>query len=140
MTYSASLFTSSYRSAATGSFVRTFKGEKVDYDKHLLAEIQQVTAEGVVHALIKHLVRIFDPSSKLAVTCPPNKLDYIHDYFMKRGWTHLKKIPEEKLFTAFVGDEAVSDAVMPEKVPGMSMNMPGAFAAQFRCACPKCDR
>jgi hypothetical protein len=29
---------------------------------------------------------------------------------------------------------------LPEKVAGMSMFLPGAFAAQFRCSCPKCDR
>ncbi|KAL7526503.1 hypothetical protein ACHAXR_003322, partial [Thalassiosira sp. AJA248-18] len=129
------------RSAAMSSFVRTFKGEKMDYDRYLLSRISEVTADDVMHALITHLTRIFDPSSKLAITCPTNKLDDVHDYFTKRGWTNLKKVPEEKLFTAFAGDEdAEKPAPLPEKVPGMSMFLPGAFAAQFRCACPKCDR
>lgn len=133
---------SSKLSAALSSFVRTFKGEKMDYDQYLLSRISEVTPDNVMHALVTHLVPIFDPSSKLAITCPTNKLDDVHDYFTKRGWTNLKKVPEEKLFTAFVGDEDAEKpaAALPDKVPGMSMFLPGAFAAQFRCACPKCDR
>ncbi|KAL7545324.1 hypothetical protein ACHAWF_010434, partial [Thalassiosira exigua] len=132
---------SSKLSAATSSFVRTFKNEKMDYDKFLLSRIAEVSADDVMHAVIKHLVPIFDPSSKLAIACPVNKLNNIHDYFTKRGWTALKKVPEEKLFTAFADNDAdEKPAELPEKVPGMSMFLPGAFAAQFRCACPKCDR
>jgi len=133
---------SSKLSAAMSSFVRTFKGEKMDYDKYLLSRISEVTADGVMHALVTHLVPMFDPSSKLAITCPTNKLDDVHEYFTKRGWTNLKKVPEENLFTSFVGAEDVKKPAvdLPEKVPGMSMFLPGAFAAQFRCACPKCDR
>lgn len=138
---------SSKLSAATSSFVRTFKGEKMDYDRHLLSRILEVSPNDVMHALITHLVPIFDPSSKLAIACPTNKLDAVYEYFTKRGWTNLKKVPEEKLFSAFVGNtdegedtERESMSCLPEKVPGMSMFLPGAFAAQFRCACPKCDR
>lgn len=102
---------SSKLSAALSSFVRTFKGEKMDYDRHLLSRISEVSAEDVMHALIKHLVPIFDPSSKLAIACPTNKLDHVHDYFTKRGWTNLKKVPEDKLFTSFVGDEVSVEPV-----------------------------
>lgn len=114
----------------------------MDYDRYLLKKISEVSEEDVMHALITHLVPIFDANSKLAITCPTGKLDSIHEYFTKRGWSNLKKVPEEKLFTAFI-DEVESEkqsAPLPDKVPGMSMNIPGAFAAQFRCACPKCDR
>ena len=123
-------------------FVRTFKGEKMDYDRYLLSRLAEVTEDDVLCIIKNHLVPIFDPSSKLAITCPTNKLDYVHDYFTKRGWTNLKKVPEEKLFTAFVGDEDAEKPApaLPEKVPGMSMFLPGAFAAQFRCSCPRCDR
>ena len=117
----------------------------MNYDKHILSQIADVTANDAMHALVTHLVPIFNPSSTLAITCPTSKLDAVHEYFSKRGWTNLKKVPEEKLFSTFV-DEA--DAVegnedvasLPEKVPGMSMFLPGAFAAQFKCTCPKCDR
>lgn len=113
----------------------------MDYDKFILSGISEVTADDVKHALITYLVPIFDPSSKLAITCPANKLDHVHDYFTKRGWTNLKKVPEEDLFATFGSDEKEeTPAPLPEKVPGMSMFLPGAFAAQFRCACPKCDR
>eukprot|EP00970_Alexandrium_tamarense_P018703 scaffold13361_cov259-Alexandrium_tamarense.AAC.1 len=114
----------------------------MDYDKYLLSRISEVTKDDVIHAIVTHLVKIFDPRSKLAITCPTNKLDAIHEYFSKRGWTNLKKVPEEKLFTAFT-DDADADKtadMVPEKVAGMSMFLPGAFAAQFRCSCPKCDR
>jgi len=96
---------SSKLSAATSSFVRTFKGEKMDYDRHLLSSIAEVTAENVMHAVVTYLVPIFEPSSKLVIACPTNKLDSVHDYFTKRGWNNLKKVSEEKLFTAFVGGE-----------------------------------
>ena len=113
----------------------------MDYDRYLLGRISEVTSDDVMHALITHLVPIFDPSSKLAIACPTNKLDQVHEYFTKRGWANLKKVPEENLFTAFVDEESTTkSAPLPEKVPGMSMFLPGAFAAQFRCACPKCDR
>lgn len=113
----------------------------MDYDRYLLSRISEVTSSDVQHALITHLVRIFDPSSKLAIACPTNKLDQQHEYFTNRGWSNLKKVPEDKLFAAFVDtDDAEKHVLIPEKVPGMSMFLPGAFAAQFRCACPKCDR
>jgi len=130
---------SSKLTAATNQFVKTFKGEKMDYDKYLLSKIREVSEEDVVHVIIKHLVQIFDPSSKLAITCPTNKLDSLHDYFVKRGWKNLKKVKEEELFTAFVAEEKADEEVcLPDKVPGMSMFLPGAFAAQFKCACPRC--
>ena len=74
----------------------------MDYDKYLLSKIRGVTEQDVVHVIVKHLVRIFDPRSKLAIACPTNKLDSIHDYFVKRGWKNLKKVKEENLFSAFV--------------------------------------
>ena len=77
----------------------------MDYDRHLLSRIQEVKAEDVMHALITHLVPIFDPQSKLAIACPANKLDQVHEFFTKRGWTNLKKVPEEDLFTAFVDED-----------------------------------
>lgn len=115
----------------------------MDYDKYLLSNIGEVSEDDVVHVIIKHLVQIFDPNSKLAIACPTNKLDIIHDYFVKRGWKNLKKVEEEDLFTAFVEtsaeDKKPADvATLPEKVPGISMFMPGAFAAQFKCSCPRC--
>lgn len=74
----------------------------MNYDQYLLSSISDVTADDVLHALITHLVPIFDPSSaKLVVVIPSNKLDDVHSYFTKRGWTSLKKVPEEDLFTAF---------------------------------------
>ena len=94
-----------YRSAATSSLVRTFKGEKMDYDRYLLSCISEVTADDVMNALVTHLVPIFDPSSKLVVACPTSKLDYIHDYFTRKGWSNLKKVQEEDLFTAFVAND-----------------------------------
>jgi len=125
--------------AATSSFVRTFKGEKMDYDKHLLSRISNVTSDDAMHALVTHLVPIFDPQSILAVTCPAGKLDAVHEYFMKRGWTNLRKVPEECLFSSFIV-EPQPETKLPDKIPGMSMFLPGAFASQFRCSCPKCDR
>lgn len=113
----------------------------MDYDRHLLSGIAAVTENDVLHALIVYLVPFFDPSSKLVITCPPNKLDHIHEYFVKRGWTNLKQVPEENLFEAFANSDATckpAEAVLPEKVAGMSMFLPGAFAAQFKCACPRC--
>jgi len=95
---------SSKLSAATGSFVRTFKGEKMDYDKYLLACIAKVTSADIMAAIVTHLVPIFDPRSKLVVACPTSKLDAVHDYFTKKGWSNLKRVPEEDLFTAFVSD------------------------------------
>mmetsp|Transcript_30884 Transcript_30884/g.58641 ORF Transcript_30884/g.58641 Transcript_30884/m.58641 type:complete len:82 (+) Transcript_30884:509-754(+) len=77
----------------------------MDYDRHLLSSIAEVTAENVMHAVVTYLVPIFEPSSKLVIACPTNKLDSVHDYFTKRGWKNLKKVSEEKLFTAFVGGE-----------------------------------
>jgi len=123
------------------SFVRTFKGERMNYDQYLLSKISEVTADDVLHALITHLVPIFDPSSKLVVVCPSNKLDDVHSYFTKRGWTSLKKVPEENLFTAFSSDDGTKKPAveLPDKVAGMSMFLPGAFAAQFKCQCPRCD-
>lgn len=114
----------------------------MDYDQYLLSGISEVTENDVMHALVTYLVPIFDPSSKLVIACPTNKLDHIHNYFTKRGWTSLKKVPEEKLFSAFLDEDNAEEpeTCLPEKVPGMSMFLPGAFAAQFRCACPKCDR
>jgi len=95
---------SSKLSAATGSFVRTFKGEKMDYDKYLLACVAKVTSADIMAAIVTHLVPIFDPRSKLVVACPTSKLDAVHDYFTKKGWSNLKRVPEEDLFTAFVSD------------------------------------
>ena len=95
---------SSKLSAATGSFVRTFKGEKMDYDKYLLACVANVTSSDIMAAIVTHLVPIFEPKSKLVVTCPTSKLDAVHDYFTTKGWSNLKKVPEEDLFTAFVSD------------------------------------
>jgi len=129
---------SSKLNAATNQFVKTFKGEKMDYDKYLLSKIRDVSEEDVIHVIIKHLVQIFDPSSKLAITCPTNKLDSVHDYFVNRGWKNLKKVKEEELFTAFVAEKTDDEVCLPDKVPGMSMFLPGAFAAQFKCACPRC--
>ncbi|KAL3776496.1 hypothetical protein HJC23_013239 [Cyclotella cryptica] len=133
---------SSKLSAATSSFVRTFKGEKMDYDRYLLSGIAAVTEDDVTHALITYLVPCFDPLSNLIIACPPNKLDAIHEYFVGRGWTKLKKVPEENLFEAFAGSvaEESKNTALPEKVAGMSMFLPGAFASQFRCTCPKCGR
>lgn len=111
----------------------------MDYDRYLLSGIAAVTENDVIHALITYIVPCFDPSSNLIIACPPNKLDAIHEYFVGRGWTKLKKVPEENLFEAFVAEESKNTA-LPEKVAGMSMFLPGAFAAQFRCSCPKCDR
>jgi len=98
---------SSKLSAAMGSFVRTFKGEKMNYDQYLLSRITEVSADDVLCIIKNRLVPIFDSSSKLAIACPPNKLDNVHDYFKNRGWTNLKKVPEEKLFTTFVSEENV---------------------------------
>jgi hypothetical protein len=113
----------------------------MDYDRHMLAGIASVTETDVIHALITYLVPCFDPSSNLVIACPPNKLDAIHEYFVKKGWANLKKVPEESLFDAFTdSDTNKPAATLPEKVAGMSMFLPGAFAAQFRCSCPKCDR
>lgn len=95
---------SSKLSAATSSFVRTFKGEKMDYDKYLLACVAKVTSSDIMAAVVTHLVPIFDPRSKLVVACPTSKLDAIHDYFTTKGWSNLKKVPEEDLFTAFISD------------------------------------
>lgn len=129
--------------AAMSSFVQGFKGEKANYDKHLLSSITTVSEDDVIHALITYLVPIFDPSSKLVITCPTNKLDTVHDSFVKRGWSNLIKIHEDKLFTAFVKDdddaEKSAAICLPDKVQGFSMFEPGAFAAQFRCQCPRCD-
>jgi len=128
--------------SAKNSFVQTFKGEKQDYDKYLLSGITEVSEEDVIHVLIRFLVPIFDPSSKLAISCPTNKLDTNYDYFVKRGWTDLKKVPEDKLFTAFVADDDTEKQAeclpIPDKVKGMSMFEPGAFAAQFKCQCVRC--
>ena len=110
----------------------------MDYDKYLLSKIREVSEEDVIHVIIEYLVQIFDPSSMLAITCPTNKLDSIHDYFVKRGWKNLKKVKEEDLFTAFVAEKTDDEAPLPDKVPGMSMFLPGAFAAQFKCDCPRC--
>ena len=76
----------------------------MDYDRHLLTRISEVKADDVMHAVVNYLVPVFESSSKLAIACPTNKLDQVHDYFTKRGWTNLKKVPEENLFTAFVGE------------------------------------
>lgn len=94
-----------FRSAATSSFVRTFKGEKMDYDRYILSCISEVTADDVLNVVVSLLVPIFGPSSKLAVACPTSKLDYVHDYFKQKGWSNLKKVSEEDLFTAFVASD-----------------------------------
>jgi hypothetical protein len=113
----------------------------MDYDRHLLSGIASVTENDVIHALITYLVPCFDPSSNLVISCPPNKLDSIHEYFVNKGWVNLKKVSEENLFKAFAeSDSDETKYVLPEKVAGMSMFLPGAFAAQFRCSCPRCDR
>jgi hypothetical protein len=99
--------TCDFRSAATSSFVRTFKGEKMDYDRYLLSCISEVIADDVLNAVVSYLVPIFGPgpSRKLAVACPTSKLDYVHDYFKQKGWSNLKKVSEEDLFTAFVAND-----------------------------------
>jgi hypothetical protein len=77
----------------------------MDYDRYLLSCISEVTADDVMNAVVTHLVPIFDPSSKLVVTCSTSKLDIIHDYFTRKGWSNLKKVQEEDLFTAFVAND-----------------------------------
>ena len=116
----------------------------MDYDQYLLSSLVEVSADDVLCVIKNKLVPIFDSKSKLSIACPSNKLDPVYDYFTKRGWTNLMKVPEEKLFSAFLDDgEGNTDhaqVISAEKTPGMSMFLPGAFAAQFRCACPRCDR
>jgi len=135
--------------AAYSSFVRIFQGEKMDYDRHLLESIARVTQADAMQALVKYLVPIFDPkTSKVVATCPTNKLDSVHEYFAGRGWKGLLKVAEEDLFTTFnntegdgsSGGESKPKVSLPEKVPGMSMHLPGAFAMAFQCSCPRCDR
>ena len=111
-----------------------------NYDQYLLSGIASVTETDVIHALITYLVPCFDPSSNLVIACPPNKLDSIYDYFVSKGWSNLKKVPEEKLFDAFADLDSDNVPALPDKVAGMSMLLPGAFAAQFRCSCPRCER
>jgi hypothetical protein len=77
----------------------------MDYDRYLLSCISEVTADNVMNALVTHLVPIFDPSSKLVVACPTSKLDGIHDYFTRKGWSNLKKVQEEEMSTAFVSND-----------------------------------
>ena len=105
-----------------------------------------------MHALITYLVPIFDSSSNLIVSCPPGKSGEIAAFFQKRGWGDSTEIiPEDQLSTAFTlpdkahkeGEQASTAPEtkdLPAQVAGVSMFEPGAFAAQFKCACPKCDR
>ena len=83
------------------------------------------------------------PFSNLVVSCPTNKADDISKYFKERGWSSVEVVPEDKLFNTFSAkDDTETDKTkeIPDQVAGVSMFMPGAFAAQFKCACPKCGR
>mmetsp|Transcript_3402 Transcript_3402/g.4919 ORF Transcript_3402/g.4919 Transcript_3402/m.4919 type:complete len:543 (+) Transcript_3402:1-1629(+) len=131
-------------SAATDAWVGSYLGEKVDYNQWLLSKIAEVTTDDAMHALVTYLIPLFDPKSNLSVACPTNKAEEISEYFAQRGWTDVKNISEDKLCDSFVheqeskGDDA--KICLPTTVNGVSMFMPGAFAAQFQCGCPKCGR
>ena len=145
--------TSTKLNAAMNSWVGNYCGKQVDYDQWMLSQIDKVSKENALHALITYLVPIFDAKSNLSVACPTNKADEICDYFKNRGWgANAKIIPENKLSAAFAsspgtddkkeegdeGEEKKKEKNLPDQVSGISMFMPGAFAAQFKCQCPKC--
>lgn len=106
--------------------------------------IPQVTAEDVLHALKRYIVPLFDPLANVSVACPANKRDQISSYLTDRGCNVLP-VPEEKLIGTFggrLGAEAAAanggSVAAPERVKGSSKFLPGAFAKQFVCGCPRC--
>ena len=134
--------TSTKLSAAMNAWVNNYDGKQVDYDQWLLSKIALVEEQDVMHALITYLVPIFDPKSNLAITTPTNKAEDIGKYFEQRGWSKVEIVAEDKLSTYFAGDEpndgSKENTSLPDYVAGVSMFEPGAFAAQFKCLCPKC--
>merc|ERR1711957_155229 len=128
--------------AAFNSWASGYESKAVDYDQWLLAGIGKLTADEVLHALVKYLIPLFDPQSNLAVSCPTGKIDEISDFFSDRGWTDVKRIPEDKLCDVFVTKVDQLNGGNAPKITDIScsMSLPGAFAAQFKCACPRCDR
>jgi len=130
-------------SAATDAWVGNYLGKQVDYDQWLLSKVAEVTIDDAMHSIINYLLPIFDPKSNIAVSCPTNKVEEISKYFTERGWVDVKTIPEEKLCKTFSNEQAKDDngsRALPDNVAGVSMFMPGAFAAQFQCGCAKCGR
>lgn len=98
----------------------------------------------MLHALKRYIVPLFDPLANISVSCPTNKRDQISRYLTDRGCNVLS-VPEEKLIGTFGGRLGAEAAVKaggsvpaPERVVGASKFLPGAFAKQFQCGCPKC--
>ena len=111
----------------------------MDYGKWLLAELGNVGAADVLHALKRYIVPLFDASANVAVTCPSNKLDTAAEGLEAVLGVPVRKLQEEQLYAAFsLAGAAASPAPTPAPVKKGAFGGAFYFAKQFKCDCPKC--
>mgnify|MGYP002027193863 CR=1 FL=1 len=122
--------------AASAAWECGFHEKGVDYTRWLLAQVAAVTVDDVLHALRKYIVALFDPIANVVFTCPTSKQASICAALAERG-AEVRAIAEDGLCAHFGGSEAVIPTAPP---PGASRLLPGDFASQFKCGCPKCVR
>eukprot|EP00966_Prymnesium_polylepis_P000326 7460-Prymnesium_polylepis.1 len=141
--YSIIAGTSTRLSAAASAWESTYQGRGVDYGRWLLSEVDKVTVADALHALKCYIVPLFDPSANLAASCPTNKLDAACDGLEAALGVPVRKLKEEELYSAFSELPAADiSAPPPPKVArkGPAGRGAFAFAKQFKCECPKCER
>jgi len=128
--------TSTRLSAAATAWEAAFEGKGVDYGRWLLSAMDEVSVADVLHAIKRYIVPIFDASSNLSASCPPNKLDTVCQGLESLLGLGVRKLHEEELQSFFgTGQEE------PVAPPAVSVTTTSAFAfsKQFKCECPKCQ-
>ena len=129
------------------------KGDALGMWKHLLTDENPVSQHcAVCLSFFTGTYSWFSGTGLLQNKYVSNKLEEYARYFgEQRGWRTVRQVPEDQLCKAFVQDDdddgllskttaSASLLKPPEKKPGVSMMMPGAFAAQFQCSCIRCGR
>eukprot|EP00965_Chrysotila_dentata_P038264 1271426-Pleurochrysis_carterae.AAC.1 len=76
-----------------------------------------------------YLLALFDPAANAAVACPPAKAAAIGAFLVESG-LETATVAEDQLCAVFGGSDA---AMSLQPVKGVSKQLPGAFAAQFKC-------
>jgi len=94
LVYGAARAVSTPGRAAQVSFLnQALKGVPQSYGRELLEEMQAVTKEDVQRVLQKHVLRLFDPTSSVAVVVSsPSKADVIAEQLSSSGFSVERRV------------------------------------------------
>jgi hypothetical protein len=129
--------------AAASAWSSAYDGRRADHARWLLEQIETVTPEQALHALRAYIVPLFDGmASVISVATTTSKLSAVADGLTEeRGGEVVSYAGEEAVLKSVRADtdNAAELAAITTTVTKKS-SVAFAFAKQFKCECPKCER